>query len=61
MSSITLPSSVGFGHRTPPGEPKMFSFFTASTVGGSDFEVLRPAGVTRCTDGVQKRRFLSVC
>jgi len=56
-----VPSLVGLGFYPPTEWPKTLSFFTGSIARSAshqyliyseaDFEVFRPAGATRCTDG----------
>jgi len=51
-----MPSLVGLGFRPPARRPKTLSFFTGSrclSYSEADLEVFRPAGATRCTDGVK--------
>jgi len=58
-----MPSLVRLGFHPPPGWPKKFGFLPAALRAAqacryliypeADFEVFRPAGATRCTDGVK--------
>jgi len=56
-----MPTLVGLGFHPPQGWPKTLSFFVTRSIAQSatcqyliyseaDFEVLHPAGATRCTD-----------